>query len=150
VSGDRPPSDLVARLAEPNAPPLPAAFRLSAAGVVVPIRPPRGRDPRGGLGAGGGRGVGRVRQLSDGALAERGDVLVVRVLEPELAVALPRLGGLVAETGGTLSHLAILARESHVPTVVGVEDALDRFRSGMLVLVDGTTGEVRSIEEGAS
>jgi pyruvate,water dikinase len=149
VSGDRPPSDLEARLAEPDAPPLPAAFRLSAAGVVAPVRPPRGRHPRGGLGAGGGRAVGRVRQLSDDAVAERGDVLVVRVLEPALAVALPRLGGLVAETGGTLSHLAILARESHVPTVVGVEDALDRFRTGTLVLVDGTTGEVRSIEEGA-
>jgi pyruvate,water dikinase len=82
-------------------------------------------------------------------VTERGEVLVVSVLEPGLAVALPRLGGLVAETGSTLSHLAILARESHVPTVVGVEDAVERFRPGMLVLVDGTTGEVRSIGEEA-
>lgn len=73
---------------------------------------------------------------------DRGAVLVVRTLDPGLAPLLPRLGGLVAETGSLLSHLAILARELGVPTVVGVEGALDRFPAGTLVVVDGTTGEV--------
>lgn len=149
VSGDRAPLDLETRASEPGGPPLPVVFRLGPGGEVAPVRPRGGRDPQGGRGAGGGRRVGRVRQLSQGAVTERGEVLVVSVLEPGLAVALPRLGGLVAETGSTLSHLAILARESHVPTVVGVEDAVERFRPGMLVLVDGTTGEVRSIAEEA-
>jgi pyruvate,water dikinase len=48
----------------------------------------------------------------------------------------------VAETGGTLSHLAILAREFGVPTVVGVHDSLFRFPPGVPLLVDGSTGEV--------
>ena len=71
-----------------------------------------------------------------------GSVLVVRTLDPALAVHLPRLGGLVAETGSVLSHLAILAREYGIPTVVGVAEAVERFEPGAVVLVDGTTGEV--------
>jgi pyruvate,water dikinase len=55
---------------------------------------------------------------------------------------LPGLAGLVAETGNVLSHLAILAREFHIPTVVGVEDAVRRFPPGTHLVVDGTTGEV--------
>ncbi len=77
-------------------------------------------------------------------------MLVVRTLDPGLAPALPRLGGLVAETGSPLSHLAILARELSVPTAVGVEGATTRFPPGSLVMVDGTTGEVELLEPGTS
>ena len=57
------------------------------------------------------------------------------------------LAGLVAETGSVLAHLAILARESGVPTAVGVADALDRFPPGTVVRVDGATGQVDRQEE---
>ncbi len=77
---------------------------------------------------------------------EPGAVLVVRTLDPDLAPLLPRLGGLVAETGSFLSHLAIQAREFGVPTAVGVEDAVSRFPAGSTVVVDGTTGEVALVE----
>jgi pyruvate,water dikinase len=50
----------------------------------------------------------------------------------------------VAETGSVLSHLAILAREFGVPTVVGVAGAVTRFPPGTPIVVDGTTGEVRA------
>ena len=75
-------------------------------------------------------------------LGAAGAVLVVRTLDPSLAPMLPGLRGLVAETGSVLSHLAILARELGVPTVVGVEDAVRRFGPGTEVVVDGSTGEV--------
>jgi pyruvate,water dikinase len=70
----------------------------------------------------------------------------VRTLDPGLAAALPGLGGLVSETGSVLSHLAILARELGVPTVVGVADALNRFPAGSVVVVDGTTGDVSLVQ----
>jgi rifampicin phosphotransferase len=87
-----------------------------------------------------------VHELED---VEPGDVLVVRTLDPQLAGVLPDLGGLVAETGSVLSHLAILAREFGVATVIGVPDAIDRFPVGSKVLVDGQSGEVSvvSLEE---
>jgi pyruvate,water dikinase len=78
--------------------------------------------------------------------AETGTVLVVSSLDPGLAVVLPSLAGLVSETGSALSHLAILAREVGVPTVVGVADARRRFPPGSNVLVDGQTGDVRLLE----
>lgn len=75
-----------------------------------------------------------------------GDVLVVRDLQPGLAAWLPGLAGLVAETGGTLSHMAILAREYGVPTVVAAHDALRRFPVGTPLLVDGSTGELTVLQ----
>ena len=76
-------------------------------------------------------------------------MLVVRTLDPGLAPLLPGLGGLVAETGSVLSHLAILAREYGVPTVVGLAGAAEQLvTDGTWVVVDGTTGEVSALEAG--
>ena len=76
------------------------------------------------------------------ALPADGAVLVVRTLDPGLASVLPGLRGLVSETGSVLSHLAILAREFGVPTVVGVEDAVKRFPPGPQSSSTASTGEV--------
>ncbi|MGI8808210.1 MAG: PEP/pyruvate-binding domain-containing protein [Acidimicrobiales bacterium] len=138
------PTDATRHTGSRQGPPLPARFRLTTGGAIAPAGRPRrhGRAAGGGngTGAGGGRGSGRVH--GGGGLPDQGAVLVVRTLDPDLAPLLPGLGGLVAETGSFLSHLAILAREFGVPTVVGVDDALARFPAGAMVVVDGTTGEV--------
>jgi pyruvate,water dikinase len=143
VTGTAPPGDPAGRL--PSGPPLPAAFRLAPDGTPVAAER-RGSRPQGGTGAGGGRAEGPVHQLEARTPPPAGAVLVVRTLDPGLAPLLPGLAGLVAETGSTLSHLAILAREYHVPTVVGVHGALGRFAPGCRLLVDGTTGEVVVVE----
>lgn len=127
--------------------PLPAAFRLTPEEEVIEVRVVHNKV--GGRAAGGGRGSGQVH--AGAGMPAAGAVLVVRTLDPALATVLPHLGGLVAETGSVLSHLAVLAREFGVPVVVGVPDALRRFPPGAEVLVDGTTGEVRVLHgpEGA-
>ena len=140
------PSDLEVRRRVAPAAPLPAAFRLAPGDVIVPVDL---GSQGGGQGAGGGRALGRVVHAGDSA-PEPGDILVTRTLDPGLAPLLPRLGGLVAETGSVLSHLAILARELGVPTVVGVAGALERFPGGSVVVVDGTAGEVTAVETAAS
>lgn len=153
VAESRLPEDLHVRRAEDLAdalgPSLPAEFRLSEHGRPVPVAR-RGARPGTGVPAGGGRGVGPVVHGSARRTPQPGDVLVVRELSPSLAGYLPGLAGLVAETGSTLSHLAILAREYDVPTVVAVHDALRRFAPGTRLYVDGTTGEVRTVEGGDS
>ena len=144
VTQGRVPDDLDVRCQAASPASLPAAFRLTAAGDLVAVGREEGHA---GQGAGGGRSQGRVRQAQD-ALSP-GDILVVRTLDPGLAAVLPGLAGLVAETGSVLSHLAILARELGVATVVGVADALTRFQDGSEVVVDGSTGEVSVVAQPA-
>lgn len=122
--------------------PLPRAFRQLASGAVVPLAVSNGRRP--GQGAGGGRGVGRVH-IGQGP-PPPGAVLVVRTLDPALAPLLPGLAGLVSETGSVLSHLAILARERGIPTVVDLPGAQERYANGSWIVVDGATGEVSEVE----
>jgi pyruvate,water dikinase len=55
------------------------------------------------------------------------------------------LSGLVAETGSALSHLAILAREHGVPTVVARPGATADFGRDAVIEVDGSTGAVRLV-----
>ncbi len=154
VRHGRVPDDIDARGHALRGAPLPTRFRMTANAVVVPVggrrRSSASARAGAGTGAGGGRGMGPVH-TGDGPPAP-GSVLVVRTLDPGLASVLPRLGGLVAETGSFLSHLAILARELGIPTVVGVDDALGRFPAGSVVVVDGTTGEVsrQDVERGAA
>jgi pyruvate,water dikinase len=128
--------------------PLPSRFRLDPDGRPVAVER-HGARPGGGVPAGGGRATGPACHGTVRHPPSPGDVLVVRHLEPGLAPLLPRISGLVAETGSTLSHLAILAREYGVPTVVGVHAALQRFPAGTRILVDGSTGDVHAVAEDA-
>ncbi|WP_053171262.1 PEP/pyruvate-binding domain-containing protein [Streptomyces sp. SBT349] len=139
VAGGAPlPPGLDARRAPDEGPPLPDAFRLAPNGRVVAERD---TSPGAARGASGGRVVGTVW---DGTGEPPPDaVLVVRTLDPALAPLLPRLTGLVAQTGSPLSHLAVLARELRLAVVTGAADAVTRFPPGTRLLVDGATGEVR-------
>ena len=76
-----------------------------------------------------------------------GDVLVTRVAGPALSHVLPRVAGVVAELGGSTSHLASLARERGIPMVLGVLDATSRIPDGSQVAVDGVAGVVRWIAD---
>lgn len=118
---------------------LPARFRLAEDGWPVPVGERSGSGD-GGVGAGGGSGRGVVH-IGDNP--PPGSVLVVRHLDPRLAVVVPRLAGLIAETGSPLSHVAILAREQGVAVVVGYPDATRRLPDGAVVELDGRTGSVR-------
>ncbi len=96
--------------------------------------------------AGIGWGTGRACVVSCECELTRvgpGDVLVTRVASPALSHVLPLVGGLVTELGGSTSHLASLARERGIPTVLGVPDATRRIPDGALVAVDGVAGVVR-------
>jgi rifampicin phosphotransferase len=118
--------------------PLPASFQLSDLGK--PIRTQCDSEVGGGTGAGGGSGSGPVTyDIND---PPSGSVLVTTTLSPGLGPLLPRLRGIVSETGSVLSHLAILAREARVPTVVGYTGATGDLPEGAVVHVDGDTGQV--------
>ena len=60
-----------------------------------------------------------------------------------LSQILPRVAGVVAELGGSTSHLASLGRERGIPMVLGVLDATRKIPDGSQVAVDGVAGIVR-------
>ncbi len=95
-----------------------------------------------GIGWGSGRAV-VVNCECELARVAPGDILVTRVAGPALSHILPRVAGVVAELGGSTSHLASLARERGIPMVLGVIDATQRIPDGAQVAVDGVAGVVR-------
>jgi pyruvate,water dikinase len=95
-----------------------------------------------GIGWGSGRAV-VVNCECELSRVAPGDVLVTRVAGPALSHILPRVAGVVAELGGSTSHLASLARERGVPMVLGVNEATRRIPDGAQVAVDGVAGIVR-------
>ena len=54
--------------------------------------------------------------------------------------------GIIAEVGSLLSHAAIVSRELGIPAVVAVHDAMRIFEDGNAVEIDGSTGEVRRLD----
>ena len=71
-----------------------------------------------------------------------GDVLVCPITTPAWSVLFGRIGALVTDTGGLLSHSAIVAREHGIPAAVGTGSATRLVEDGQQVTVDGTTGSV--------
>jgi rifampicin phosphotransferase len=78
------------------------------------------------------------------------DVLVCPMTSPVWSVLFPLVGALVTDSGGVLSHPAIIAREYRVPAVVATGNATESLEDGGLVTVDGETGLVSVASRGRS
>ena len=134
---------------------LPASFLfddVETEGEIVEGDPVEGPHDEGLNGVGASRGLARgcVRVVPDLARlsdVEPGEILVVNNIDPGWTPVFPLLAGLVTETGGILSHGAILAREYGIPTVTGVTGATKRLKTGTVVEVDGNRGVVAVVTE---
>ncbi|MCP2048788.1 UNVERIFIED_ORG: pyruvate,water dikinase [Paenarthrobacter nicotinovorans] len=93
--------------------------------------------------AGSYSGVARlVAGPDEFRLFHSGDVLVCRTTDPAWTPLFGMASAVVTETGGMLSHAAIVAREYGIPAVLGVHDALELVPDGGIVTVDGSAGTV--------
>lgn len=139
-------------------PPAPAAgaiidprVRASARFVGVPLEQAAdARLVRGHAGSSGtARGVARVvRTFADAERVAAGEILVAPTTASPWTPLFARVAAVVTDTGGSLSHCAIVAREYHIPAVVGCGDACVRIPDGALIEVNGDAGEVRVLENG--
>jgi pyruvate,water dikinase len=105
----------------------------------------RGRSGLTGTAASPGHADGIARVVTDErdfARIEAGDVLVTTTTTPAWTPLFPSLAALVTETGGILSHAAVVAREYGLPAVVGVERATHVIPDGKRIAVDGSAGTV--------
>ena len=89
------------------------------------------------------RGRARViHSLAEASTLREGEVLVVRSLTPPWTPYLGIIGAIVTNSGGELSHGAVVAREFGIPAVVGTTNGTNLIRDGAVVAVDGTAGVV--------
>ncbi|OCI31256.1 PEP/pyruvate-binding domain-containing protein [Oerskovia enterophila] len=114
-----------------------------------PAPAPPDQDPGNGVltGIPGSRGAATgpariVRDASDFSRVRPGDVLVCPFTDPAWTPLLHVAAGVVTETGGVLSHAAIVARERRIPAVLGVPGATTSIPDGGIVTVDGSSGTV--------
>lgn len=62
--------------------------------------------------------------------------------DPGWTPVFSKIGGLITETGGVLSHGAVVSREYGIPAVTNVADACALFRTGQVVTIDSVEGVV--------
>jgi pyruvate,water dikinase len=99
-----------------------------------------------GVGASAGRAVGSVRvahTFDEALMLEHGEVLVCSATDANWAPLFGVAGALVTDTGGSLCHAAVLAREYRLPAVVGTHTATVQLQTGQRVEVDGLSGRIR-------
>ncbi len=106
------------------------------------------REPKVITGHGASKGVvtGRakvLRNLSESDKLEPGDVLVCEMTMPPWTPLFSIVSAVVADSGGVLSHCAIVAREYGIPCVVGTIVGTQRIKDGQTLTVDGARGIVR-------
>jgi pyruvate,water dikinase len=98
--------------------------------------------------AGVARGTARViHSLAEAGKLQPGDVLIAVSTEPPWTPLFATASAIVTDSGGVLSHSAVVAREYRIPAVVGTGNATTAFQDGQLIEVDGNAGIVHGVSE---
>lgn len=71
-----------------------------------------------------------------------GGILVTYRTDPGWCPILPSASALLIERGSPLTHVAIVARELGIPTIIQIKDLTRTVRSGMTLAVDATAGTI--------
>ncbi len=130
-------------------PPAPDPFMDALVVRLLGITPPEENpDPmliRGVAGSGGiVTGKARVvRSLAEATEIDDGDIVVCEMTLPPWVPLFSIASAFVTDTGGVLSHCAIVAREFGLPCVVGTMFGTSAIKDGQTVTVDGNLGTVK-------
>ena len=105
-----------------------------------------------GLPASQGITTAPIRVLNDINLISTvrgGEIIVVPQTDPGWTPVFSKIGGLITETGGILSHGAVVSREYGIPAVTNITNASKIFKTGQIVKINGFNGTVipQNLEE---
>jgi pyruvate,water dikinase len=113
---------------------------------LLPVEPSTDPDVITGVAASPGtvQGIAKVvRSLAEASKLQSGDIMVCEMTVPTWVPLFATVRAVVADSGGILSHCAIVAREFHLPAVVGTRVGTAQIKDGMTITVDGSKGLVR-------
>lgn len=130
---------------EPAEDPFMDALQVRLLGITPPDESPPDPDLLKGVAGSPGQVTGTVkvvRSLAEASTLSEGDIMVCQMTLPPWVPLFSIVAGVVADTGGVLSHCAIVAREFELPAVVGTQVGTTVLENGMTVTVDGTQGTV--------
>ncbi|MDA8140442.1 MAG: PEP-utilizing enzyme [Desulfobacteraceae bacterium] len=83
-----------------------------------------------------------VESADDLMRIAQGAVLVAKHSSPRFVIAMAKVSAIVAEVGSITGHMASLAREFKVPTVLELKDAKTVIPNGVMITVDAFAGVV--------
>jgi phosphohistidine swiveling domain-containing protein len=131
----------------PDAPPPDDAFGRFVAKFfgAPPAEAEAENELRGAPGSAGRvRGTARIiSSIAEAGRLEPGDILVAETTAPPWTPLFATVAAVVTDTGGVLSHCAVVAREYGIPAVVGTGAASRAIADGQRIEVDGDAGLVR-------
>lgn len=87
--------------------------------------------------------VKKILTMQEFDKMQQGDILVCRYTDPSWTPLFAIASAVVSDTGGPLSHSAIVAREYNIPAVLGCGNATEALQDGQEIVVDGDNGIVR-------
>lgn len=131
----------------PAAPPPPDTPMSRSLAAFFGWRPSAAPEPNRIAGIPGSRGIASgtariARTLDEARSLQPGEILVAVTTMPPWTPLFGVAAAVVTETGGPLSHCAVVAREYGIPAVVGAHGATTAIRSGQRITVDGDAGVV--------
>lgn len=117
----------------------PGIYERSKAAAQQPSGSVRGLGASAGVYEGVARVVDNPEQFDE---VKKGEVLVCKMTSPSWVVLFTKIGGLVTDSGGALSHPAVVSREFGIPAVVGARTATQDIKTGQRVRLNGASGLV--------
>ena len=83
-----------------------------------------------------------IRDIHDAERLEKGDILVTQCTDPAWTAIFSKISGVITETGGMLSHAAVVSREYGLPCILLVKNATLVLKDGDVITMDCKTGEI--------
>ncbi len=86
-----------------------------------------------------------IKDISEAGKLKAGEIMVVPFTDPGWTPLFSLAAGVVTETGGLLSHAALISREYGIPCVLNVNGATDQIRDQRMIEIDGNEGRVTEL-----
>lgn len=119
-------------------------------GSIQQSIPTPGSNVLKGLGCSSGELTGIAKVITDihqTSGLTKDDILVTLFTDPGWTPVLARVGGVITEVGGLLSHAAVIGREYQIPAILNLMNATTLIQDGDRIRMNGKTGVVEILEK---